>query len=318
MSAELKKRCFMLFGNLKFKKDINQGGIGLGLTASSQICKALSGELNLIRSELGEGAKFQFTMEVQSGERINESSSEKERRREGYRQMLVEGAERQEESNSEEDQSEEHNQTPSSDEMSSHSISSEEGEDEVEEMKQATISKHHQLEFDLMNSKTESKMSIMSPQPTPSLKNLTKIDGSNFWLKKSARVVTLQQIPSNDKIGSMKFSSIKAGIKQFSRQSIVDKEDFSYCSKDGSYPADIKSLQKLKKRSSKSMIGFLGSSSKLEIPNNPSFDRDAGESDSISGYNQSDDYESEEEKSGANFDSQDSSHNKDSLQIPEE
>ena len=43
MSVEMKKKCFTLFGNLKFKQEINQGGIGLGLASSSLLCKALGG-----------------------------------------------------------------------------------------------------------------------------------------------------------------------------------------------------------------------------------------------------------------------------------
>ena len=58
MNEEMKKKCFTLFGNLKFKQDINQGGMGLGLAAANLICKSLNGELNLIRSEENEGSKF--------------------------------------------------------------------------------------------------------------------------------------------------------------------------------------------------------------------------------------------------------------------
>jgi signal transduction histidine kinase len=63
----MKKTCFTLFGNLKFKKDINQGGMGLGLASANLICKALKGELNLIRSEIGEGSKFKFSMLIKLG-----------------------------------------------------------------------------------------------------------------------------------------------------------------------------------------------------------------------------------------------------------
>ena len=65
MDEEMKKKCFTLFGNLKFKQDINQGGMGLGLAAASLICKSLNGELNLIRSDEGEGSKFQFTISIE-------------------------------------------------------------------------------------------------------------------------------------------------------------------------------------------------------------------------------------------------------------
>lgn len=64
MNEEAKKKCFTLFGNTKFRKDINQGGMGLGLAASSSICKSLNGELNLIRSEATVGSKFQFTLPI--------------------------------------------------------------------------------------------------------------------------------------------------------------------------------------------------------------------------------------------------------------
>ena len=39
-------------------------GMGLGLAASSSICKSLNGELNLIRSEATVGSKFQFTLPI--------------------------------------------------------------------------------------------------------------------------------------------------------------------------------------------------------------------------------------------------------------
>ena len=41
--------------------------MGLGLAASSLICKAMGGELNLIRSEENEGSKFEFTIKVEMG-----------------------------------------------------------------------------------------------------------------------------------------------------------------------------------------------------------------------------------------------------------
>ena len=70
MNEEMKKKCCTLFGNLKFKKEINQGGMGLGLASASLICKALQGELNLLRSEENVGSKFQFTMSVKIGSDI--------------------------------------------------------------------------------------------------------------------------------------------------------------------------------------------------------------------------------------------------------
>ena len=59
MNSQLKQRCFTtLFGNLKFRKDNNQGRFGIGLAASSLICKALNGELHLLKSQENEGSKF--------------------------------------------------------------------------------------------------------------------------------------------------------------------------------------------------------------------------------------------------------------------
>lgn len=67
MSEYVQRNCFALFGNLKFKNNINQGGMGLGLTASNLICKALGGSLNLIRSEKNVGSKFNFIMRIRPG-----------------------------------------------------------------------------------------------------------------------------------------------------------------------------------------------------------------------------------------------------------
>jgi signal transduction histidine kinase len=67
MDPDQKKKCFKLFGNLKIKQDVNQGGMGLGLASASLICKALGGELHLIRSEKNEGSKFEFILPVTLG-----------------------------------------------------------------------------------------------------------------------------------------------------------------------------------------------------------------------------------------------------------
>lgn len=55
--------------------------MGLGLASASLICKALNGELHLIRSEKNEGSKFKFILPVSIGTLIipkkqNEDSSE--------------------------------------------------------------------------------------------------------------------------------------------------------------------------------------------------------------------------------------------------
>ena len=44
--------------------------MGLGLASANLICKALKGELNLIRSDLNEGSKFNFYLPVAQGKLI--------------------------------------------------------------------------------------------------------------------------------------------------------------------------------------------------------------------------------------------------------
>ena len=51
MSEESRRNCFTMFGNCKIKKDINQAGMGLGLTVNRMICKALKGKVMLVRTE---------------------------------------------------------------------------------------------------------------------------------------------------------------------------------------------------------------------------------------------------------------------------
>ena len=74
MDEETKKKCFTHFGGAKQMKDINKGGMGLGLSASTQICRSLKGDLYLIRSEIGEGTKIHFIMEVKLGAEVQTSS----------------------------------------------------------------------------------------------------------------------------------------------------------------------------------------------------------------------------------------------------
>ena len=62
MDEETKKKCLTLFGGIKFMKDINKGGMGLGLAASNSVCKSLNGQMHIIRSEIGEGTKIYFTI----------------------------------------------------------------------------------------------------------------------------------------------------------------------------------------------------------------------------------------------------------------
>ena len=51
--------------------------MGLGLASASLICKALKGELNLIRSEENEGSKFHFTMAIKMVDPIVNGNTKK-------------------------------------------------------------------------------------------------------------------------------------------------------------------------------------------------------------------------------------------------
>ena len=64
MNKDQKHNCFTLFGNRRLKNNINQGGVGLGLASARLICRALKGEIHLVRSEPNEGTKFSFTMAI--------------------------------------------------------------------------------------------------------------------------------------------------------------------------------------------------------------------------------------------------------------
>ena len=74
MSEEVKRKCFTLFGNLKFRKDINTGGMGLGLASSQHICKALKGKLYLENSAENFGTTIRFIIEVKIGEAFSQET----------------------------------------------------------------------------------------------------------------------------------------------------------------------------------------------------------------------------------------------------
>eukprot|EP00347_Sterkiella_histriomuscorum_P020244 403338541 len=66
MKEDVIKGLFQLFGNAKMSNNnINQQGIGLGLTVSSQICKQLGGSLHIVRSQPQIGTKLVFFLPVQ-------------------------------------------------------------------------------------------------------------------------------------------------------------------------------------------------------------------------------------------------------------
>lgn len=65
MTQEQKKRVFMMFGNLKFKQDINQGGLGLGLYTSKILCKMFGGFIRFDQVEENVGCTVTFVIQAQ-------------------------------------------------------------------------------------------------------------------------------------------------------------------------------------------------------------------------------------------------------------
>ncbi|TNV82665.1 hypothetical protein FGO68_gene5913 [Halteria grandinella] len=59
---------FKFFGTLAKSKDINRGGMGLGLTISKMIIQSLGGDIG-VESEVGKGSSFTFSVQVKSFER---------------------------------------------------------------------------------------------------------------------------------------------------------------------------------------------------------------------------------------------------------
>ncbi|TNV83809.1 hypothetical protein FGO68_gene12023 [Halteria grandinella] len=55
------QQLFKFFGKLAKTKDINRGGMGLGLTISKMLVQRLGGEISL-KSEIGQGSEFTFTI----------------------------------------------------------------------------------------------------------------------------------------------------------------------------------------------------------------------------------------------------------------
>ncbi len=54
-------KLFKFFGCLAKTKDINRGGMGLGLTISKMIIQQLGGDIT-VESEYGKGTKFTFEL----------------------------------------------------------------------------------------------------------------------------------------------------------------------------------------------------------------------------------------------------------------
>ena len=57
------RKLFQLFGNMKFKKSINQGGTGIGLFLCKELCSLLDAEISL-KSYVGLGSTF--TVQIKS------------------------------------------------------------------------------------------------------------------------------------------------------------------------------------------------------------------------------------------------------------
>lgn len=70
MTKEQIKKCFNMFSNLKFKKEINQGGVGLGLASSHMICKMLRGAIQIFNRSDYQGCCVVFAIEAEIGDEI--------------------------------------------------------------------------------------------------------------------------------------------------------------------------------------------------------------------------------------------------------
>ena len=57
-------RLFKIFGKLTSSKEINQNGVGLGLTISKRLTQEMGGEIT-VQSKFGDGATFSFTIKCE-------------------------------------------------------------------------------------------------------------------------------------------------------------------------------------------------------------------------------------------------------------
>lgn len=64
------KKLFTFFGKIDASKNINRGGMGLGLTISKMILQQLNGDINC-SSVFGKGSKFTFSFPVEVPEQNN-------------------------------------------------------------------------------------------------------------------------------------------------------------------------------------------------------------------------------------------------------
>lgn len=61
-------KLFKFFGTLARSKDLNRGGMGLGLTISKMIIQSLGGDIS-VESECGKGSSFTFSVSVKNYEK---------------------------------------------------------------------------------------------------------------------------------------------------------------------------------------------------------------------------------------------------------
>jgi signal transduction histidine kinase len=63
MSAEQISNLFQNFTKIKSHRDLNKEGVGLGLTISKNLAKALGGDI-YVESEIGKGSQFVLKIPV--------------------------------------------------------------------------------------------------------------------------------------------------------------------------------------------------------------------------------------------------------------
>ena len=76
------QKLFKFFGCLSKTKDMNRGGMGLGLTISKMIIQKLGGDIK-VESEPGVGSKFTFIIPIDEYEYANLIEEEEEQKEEG-------------------------------------------------------------------------------------------------------------------------------------------------------------------------------------------------------------------------------------------
>jgi len=70
---EEKVKLFTMFGKLQRTADVNQEGIGLGLTICKELCTKNGGEISVHSEGEGSGSTFSFSMKMQQIDFENEA-----------------------------------------------------------------------------------------------------------------------------------------------------------------------------------------------------------------------------------------------------